>query len=95
MDRQDARLREIGIAVGWTISPVRATATPQWKWEDRNKSDRTVYADWRAEEKDGHVVVTRTEYGYLPNKVTLVEIGTTAPGTDLSDLGSPPANSRA
>jgi hypothetical protein len=77
-DRQTARLREVGIDVGWTISSVHATATPQWKWEYRNKFDRTVYADWRAEEIDGHVIVTRTEYGYLPKKVTLVEPRTSA-----------------
>lgn len=91
MARQSARLREIGIGVGWTISSIRATATPQWKWEYRNQSDATVYADWRAEEIDGHVVVTRTEYGYLPNKVTLVPIHSRTSETSPTDSGSPDA----
>ncbi|CCB65234.1 hypothetical protein [Hyphomicrobium sp. MC1] len=63
---QFARLKELGIIVNWTVRAEFAIATRQWRWADGNNINKTVYADRRYEVKAGQIVVTRTEYGYLP-----------------------------
>ena len=50
----------------FSVSPVHIKVTDQKTYEDRHKPD-IVYAEWTASEKDGGIVVTRIEYGYLKN----------------------------
>ena len=66
MDRQTERLKQLGIHPAFTVSSVHIRVTDQKSYEDRHKPD-VIYAEWTAVEKDGGVVVTRTEYGYLEN----------------------------
>jgi hypothetical protein len=40
--------------------------TDQKSYDDRHKPE-ILYAEWAAVEKDGGIVVTRTEYGFLQN----------------------------
>ena len=66
MARQSERLKQLGIHPSFSVSPVHIKVTDQKTYEDRDKPD-IVYAEWTASEKDGGIVVTRIDCGYLKN----------------------------
>lgn len=65
--QQNARSKDLGVTLNWVVRWDRAEGVRQWTWDDRRNTKTPVYALWSAEVKDnGDIVVTRTEYGYLP-----------------------------
>lgn len=66
-NEQQTRAKALGVTLNWTVRWDRATGSRQWTWEDRLNYDTPVYAEWKADvQEGGEIVVTRTEYGYLP-----------------------------
>ena len=64
---QNARTQALGVTINWTLRWDRASGCRQWQWEDRTNTKTPVYASWAADvQENGDIVVTRTEYGYLP-----------------------------
>ena len=64
--RQTERLKAMGIYPAFAVSPDHVRVTDQKSYEDRDKPD-ILYGEWTAVDKDGEILVTRTEYGYLKN----------------------------
>lgn len=66
-NEQNERAKTLGVTIDWIVRWDSATAQRRWTWDDKLNYDLPRYAEWRAAVKEsGEIVVTRTEYGYLP-----------------------------